>query len=164
MNQPQRKFLIDKVLSKGKKQLQSLRNQKIEFPSASNYIFKAILNDELELQDETTIMDALRSKAMAAREGENWLSSERMGYDKETIIKMPIESLIIIPKDYEKECERVRKVNGALNEKIKLLTIQLETMEVRIQLASDRTLQNMISEVDDMGDLSLIDTKIKLID
>lgn len=31
----------------------------------------------------------------------------------------------------------------------------------RIQLASDKTLEKMISEVDDMGDVSLMDTKLK---
>jgi len=35
---------------------------------------------------------------------------------------------------------------------------------MRVQLASDKTLQKLINEVDDMGDLSLMDTKLKMLD
>jgi hypothetical protein len=44
------------------------------------------------------------------------------------------------------------------------LQIQLETLEVRIMVASDKALQKLINEVDDMGDISLIDTRIKLLE
>ena len=59
--------------------------------------------------------------------------------------------------------ERVKKHNESIVTEIDLLKVQLDTIEVRVQLASDKTLQNLVNEVDDMGSLSLIDTKLKLL-
>lgn len=163
MNQSQRKFLIDRITKKGNEKIHALRGTRLSYPSASNYIFKAILNGELKLQDEKVIMEALRQKALAAKEGENWLSDERMGANKENSIRLLIRELVVIPEDYHKELERVREHNKAIEVEVDNLKIQIETIEVRVQLASDKNLQNMINEVDDMGNLSLIDTKIKLL-
>lgn len=59
----------------------------------------------------------------------------------------------------EREEERSK-----INKQIEELNIQLQTLEVRIMLASDKHLQKLINEVDDMGDIKLIDSKIKLIE
>ena len=59
----------------------------------------------------------------------------------------------------EKRKEEVNKIYAEISD----LRIQLETMEVRIMLASDKALQNIVNDVDDLGDIRLIDSKIKLI-
>jgi hypothetical protein len=163
MNATQRKFLIERIQQKVKERIEFLRKTLLQYPSASNYIFKAVLNEKLELQPKEVILDAIKKKALNAKEGENWLSELRMGYEKEREIKLLIHQLIVLPEDYKQEMERVRKHNQSITEEMNLLKIQLDTIEVRIQLASDKTLQNLVNEVDDMGSLSLIDTKLKLI-
>lgn len=163
MNAQQRKFLIDKIQDKTKKKIEELRSSKLEYPSASNYIFKAILNDELEIQPSNIILKALKDKAIRAKEGQNWLSEERMGFDRERTVKMDLRDLVVVPDDYSIELERVREFNKKIDEEIQLYRISLDTIEMRIQLASDRTLQNLINEVDDMGELKLIDTKLKML-
>jgi hypothetical protein len=163
MNTTQRKFLIERIQGKVNIKIESLNSMKMKYPSASNYIFKAILNNNLELQPSEVILDALKRKALNAKEGENWLSQARMGYEKETTITLKIEELIIYPSDYNDELIKVRAHNEDIDLEINELKIQLDTIEVRVQLASDKTLQNLINEVDDMGDLSLMDTKLKLL-
>lgn len=163
MNATQRKFLIEKIQDKTKKTIEVLKNSRLSYPSASNHIFRAILNDNLKLQHESVIMQALKTKALNAKEGENWLSRERMGFYKETTVMLDITSLIHLPDDYSKEVERVKQHNESINKKIEELSIQLDTIEVRIQLASDNTLKKLINEVDDMGEVSLIDSKLKLL-
>lgn len=163
MNTAQRKFLIEKIQSKVKDRIEELRKSLEELPSASNYIFKAVMNDSLELQSPEKIIEAIKKKALNAKEGQNWLSEERMGINKENTIRLPLKSLIVYPKDYYAELERVHLHNESINKQIKELKIQLDTIEVRIQLASDKSLQKLINEVDDMGDISLIDTRIKLL-
>ena len=59
----------------------------------------------------------------------------------------------------EKRKEEINKIYAEISD----LRIQLETMEVRIMLASDKALQNIVNDVDDLGDIRLIDSKIKLI-
>lgn len=161
MNTAQRKFLIERIQQKTKDRIELLKKELLNFPSASNFIFKAILNGNLELQSNEVILEAIKKKALNAKEGENWLSEERMGFNKETAIKLQIVELLVIPNDYKEELQRVKEHNKSINAEIESLRMQLETIEVRVQLASDKTLQNLINQVDDMGSLSLIDTKLK---
>lgn len=163
MNTAQRKFLIERIQQKVRDKISELQNKKMGYPSASNYIFKAALNDELEIQSSDIVLKFLKDKALRAKEGSNWLSDERMGMDKETTIKILIEKLVVLPKDYKEQLRAVIDHNKSIDEEISLLKIQLDTIEVRVQLASDKTLQNLINEVDDMGNLSLMDTKLKLL-
>ena len=163
MNTAQRKFLIERIQQKVKDKIEQLKSSLKEYPSASNYIFKSIMNDQLELQPKEVILNALKQKALKSKEGENWLSNERMGFNKERTIRMLIEELIVIPEDYKKELELVRSYNKGIRDEIDLLKVQLDTIEVRIQLASAKTLEKLVNEVDDMGSISLIDTKLKLL-
>lgn len=163
MNTAQRKFLIERIQKKVTERIDVLKNDKLKYPSASNYIFKAILNSELKLQSNHFILEALKNKALNAKEGENWLSNMRMGFEKETEVHLRIKDLIILPDDYHKELTKVSEHNKKMDAEIAELLMQKETIEVRIQLASDKTLQKLINEVDDMGDLSLVDTKLKLL-
>lgn len=163
MNTQQRKFLIERIQQKVKAKIESLRKDLLQYPSASNYIFKAVLNDKLALQPSAVILDAIKKKALNAKEGENWLSEMRMGYEKEREIKLLINELLVLPDDYKQEVDRVKKYNESIVAQIDLLKVQLDTIEVRIQLASDKRLEKLINEVDDMGDLSLMDTKLKLL-
>lgn len=163
MNAQQRKFLIERIQQKVKDKIKALQDSYLEYPSASNFIFKAILNNELKLQPEDVILNTLKQKALNAKDGQNWLSEERMGANKETSVRIPLAGFIVLPEDYYKEYTRVESHNRKIKEDISVLKIQLDTIEVRIQLASDKRLEKLINEVDDMGDLSLIDTNLKLL-
>lgn len=163
MNTTQRKFLIERIQQKTKNKIESLKRDRMDYPSIDNFIFKAVLTDNLELQPNEVILNSLKEKAKRAKAGENWLSEERMGVYKNNTIRLDIKELVKLPEDYNAELSRVMEHNNSINEEISKLQIQLETIEVRVQLASDKTLQNLINEVDDMGSLSLIDTKLKLL-
>ena len=167
MNTVQRKFVIEKITEKSKNKIRELEEERMDYPSASNYIFKAVLNDTIEIADKKTIIKALKERALKAKEGENWLEEKNRRWnsntDEERDLKLKITDLIIVPKDYQKEFDIVEKHNDKINEKIKTLEIQIETLIIRIQIASDKNLQKMVNDVDDMGDISLIDTKIKLL-
>jgi len=162
MNSTQRKFLIDKVTGRSKIMIQILQDSREELPEASNYVFKAIMDGTLEIQPSENILATLKRKALEARAGDNWLNKTR-GYNHESGVRLALKELMIEPKGYREECDRVKEKNRDLDNQIGELLRQVETLEVRIQLASNSTLQKMINEVDDMGDLSLIDTKIKLL-
>lgn len=116
MNTAQRKFLIERIQQKVKDKIEQLKSSLKEYPSASNYIFKSIMNDQLELQPKEVILNALKQKALKSKEGENWLSNERMGFNKERTIRMLIEELIVIPEDYKKELELVRSYNKGIRD------------------------------------------------
>lgn len=163
MNTAQRKFLIERIQYKVREKIKELKEEMVEYPSASNYIFKAIMEGKLELQPHEVIIKALKQMALDAKEGKNWLSDKSMGWEKERTVCLEIDELIIVPSDYDEERKRVKAHNDKIEAEIDLLKTQLDTIEVRVQLASDKTLQNLINQVDDMGDLSLVDTKLKLL-
>lgn len=163
MNTAQRKFLIERIQKKVKERIEELKGTLMQYPSASNFIFKAIMNDTLKLQPGEVTLNALKKKALNAKEGENWLSEKRMGWENERQVQLWLEELLVLPDDYREEMIRVKSHNESIQKEISSLKVQLETIEMRIQLASDKTLQKLINEVDDMGSLSLIDTKLKLL-
>jgi hypothetical protein len=163
MNQPQRKFLIDKITAKTKQKIKDLQNQKIDMPNASNWIFKTILANELEIQSKEHILKVLLEKALASKEKSNWLNDDTGSWDNRVTVKLNLKDLIVLPEDFYKQMEIAKAHNTEISNKIQVLQSQLETIELRIQLSSDKTLQKMINEVDDMGELSLIDTKLKLL-
>lgn len=161
MNQTQRKFLIDKLTAATKIRVGALEEAKLKLPNLDNYTFKAILEGTLVLRTQEEIMEALRNKALRARSGEKWLSTD--GWRHETDVSLKAQDLFHEPPGYAEEAERIRIHNAALNKEIGELRRIQENLEVRIQLAPDKTLQRMINEVDDMGDLSLMYNKLRLL-
>lgn len=164
MNSTQRKFLIDKIQEETKKRIGELKKQKLECPSASNYIFKAILDGTLELQSHEHILNVLKERALRSVEGKNWLSGDTMGFEAKRAVKFEHhEDILILPKEFKVEVDRVRDFNKNIDLEIDSLQVSLNGIEMRIQLASDFTLKSLINQVDDMGDIKLIDTTVKLL-
>lgn len=164
MNSTQRKFLIEKIQSETKKRIEVLRKEKQTRPSGSNYVFKAILEGSLKLQNEEHILNVLKDRAIKSKEGENWLSQISIGFGRESAISFNnYTDILVMPDDYYVELNRVKEHNMKIEEEIKILENHLNTIEVRIQLASDSVLKSIINDVDDMGDIKLIDTTIKKI-
>ncbi len=164
MNSVQRKFLIEKIQTETKNRINLLEKQKETFPSASNYVFKAILDGKLKLKPAEHTLNILKQRALPAKEGNNWLSGDAMGWSKERAINFYNYSDILeMPEDYNIELKRVKEVNSKIEAQIEELKMYLNGIEMRIQLASDSTLKKLINEVDDMGDIKLIDTQVKLL-
>lgn len=164
MNTTQRKFLVDKIQEETKKRIESLKNQRLAPPSASNYVFKAILDGTLKLQPNEHILGVLGERALNSKEGTNWLSGQSMSFGKETQISFNRYSdVLIMPDNYTQELLKVKEFNRDLDMQIVALQLSLKGIEMRIQLASDSTLKKLINEVDDMGDITLVDTTVKLL-
>ena len=165
MNQTQRKFLIDKITQEGKKKIEALKSQKEEKPSLSNHIYKALMENSLKLKTEKEILEVLKKRAVEAKEGSDWLSKSRSAFYNSTAgtVTFDPEDLFVFPESYAELRGKVKEKNSEIEKQIHDIEVHLNTLEMRIQLASDKTLQKMINEIDDMGYLSLIDTKIKQI-
>ena len=164
MNSTQRKFLIEKIQEETKKKIQELTKSKLEYPNASHYVFKAILDGSLKIQAEEHILSVLKDRALKSVEGRNWLSEDTMGFEKLRAIKFHrYEDVLIMPEDYKERMKEVSDFNKAVEAKIDELKVYLNTIEVRIQLSSDNALKSLMNDVDDMGDIKLIDTKVKLL-
>lgn len=162
MNAQQRKYLIDTMKAEAHKRISELKKELKEYPSLANFLFKELMLGRLEVQSSDAIVGALKKRAESAAADTDWLSGERMGFDKKTTVKLPIADLIVIPQEYVKLRAEVAAQNKAVSEQIQSIEAQMKALELRINLATNSKLERIISEVDDMGDLSLIDTKLKL--
>lgn len=162
MNAQQRKYLIDTMKAEADRKIHELKKKLKQPPSLANFLFKELMSGNLELQPHEVILDALKKRAETAAHDVNWLSGDRMGYEKNIVVKLDIPDLIVIPEEYRQIREQIAHDNKDINDQIESIQAQVKALELRINLATNDKLQKIISEVDDMGDLSLLDTKLKL--
>jgi hypothetical protein len=167
MNHAQIKYLIDKITEKVKNKIKELESQKKEFPSIEQYMMHEILSNKFEIKSNEELRKIVIEKAkkgLSSSRPDNFLgdSTSWTSSNKNKII-LKFEDFFNLSSEYQNAFNDTKIYNNELNEQIRLLQIQSESLETRIMLASDKTLQKMINEVDDMGDISLIDTKIKLL-
>lgn len=167
MNQAQRKFLIEKIEANVKARTDELKHSNIEQPpSLENYFYGLALSGKLEIQPQEHIKKVMSDRAMkhtSERYSETWLGTSQGELINRSQVKIPIRDLFIVPKEYDDLWNEYRKRDEENKQRIRQLRIECDTLITRIQLASDKTLEKMISEIDDMGDISLMDTKLKLL-
>jgi hypothetical protein len=168
MNSQQRKFLIDKITAKVKVKIDELSSQKTETPSLSSFMMHLILSDKFEIKSNEALKKSLRDKAikgLSSARPENFLGdASTWSQSTKNQVTFKLEDFFILPADFQKALDDSKAINKDIQEQIYRLNIQAESLETRIMLASDKTLQKMINEVDDMGDISLLQTKIKLLE
>lgn len=163
MNQAQRNFLIKKIEDQVKITCEGLKAEKPEQPNLNNWLLHAVLSDNFELQPIEKIRESLRQKALNATKDVNWLTGERdSGWSSGGKgVGFKVSDIFVLSEDYKKRRDEYTIESNSIDEKIRQVKVQSETLITRIQLASDKTLDKMINEIDDMGDISLMDTKIR---
>jgi hypothetical protein len=168
MNAQQRKFLIEKITEKTKARISVLRSQIPKNPDVEMMWMMEALQGKLRLKPAEQILKYFQDKAKERVESgssrsTNWYEadSSMFGTVRNVYAKIPISVLFESPEGIDKLKEEYKSKKDEIQKQIDELEKQLEMLELRINLASDKTLQAMINEVDDMGNISLLDTKIK---
>lgn len=167
MNSTQRKFLIDKVTERTKSKIDALRDSIPESLSLNVYMLHMVMSNDFQIKSQEDLKKIVLEKALKAGQNkqyrEDWLGNA-WGVANRSNVAFTLDEFFIIPEEYLKMREEREQQKRIVEEQIRQLQIQLETLEVRIMVASDKTLQKLINEVDDMGDISLVDTRIKLLE
>lgn len=165
MNQAQRNFLIKRIEDQVKASIEALKDKKPDAPNLNNYLLHQVLSGKLKIKPTEHIKKAIIKRALEAKEGENWMTGERNNYSGlgAKLFKLNVTDLIDVDAEYTRLLEEYKAASVDIDDKIRVLRVQSDTLITRIQLASDRTLDKMINEIDDMGDISLMDTKIRFL-
>lgn len=167
MNSTQRKFLVDKITEKTKSKIQALRDKIPESLSLNVYMLHRVMSNDFEIKSKDELKELILDKALKAGQNkqyrEDWLGNA-WGISNRSNVAFTLDEFFVIPQEYLKMREEREEQKIKIEEQIRNLQIQLETLEVRIMVASDKTLQKLVNEVDDMGDISLIDTRIKFLE
>lgn len=167
MNTTQRKYLVDKVTERTKLKIQALRDSIPEAVSLNVYMLHRVMSNDFQIRSQDELRRIILEKALKAgqvrQHREDWLGNS-WGSANKSNVAFTLDEFFIIPEEYLKmrqdRADQIKKIE----EEIAALRIQLETLEIRIMMASDKSLQKLINEVDDMGDISLVDTRIKLLE
>ena len=161
MNQAQRNFLIKKIEETTKITVDTLMSGEEKEIDTNNWYLHYVLSDQFEMQPIEKIREIIKQKALNHdKDKYSWMNDDRWGSSKNVISFKPSE-IFIVPDELRQKIEKVREHNRKIHDKIAEVQAQSNTLILRIQLASDKTLQAMINEVDDMGNLSLVDAKLK---
>lgn len=164
MNQTQRKFLIDKIEARTKLEIEVLKKSLPERPNLEAHILHGIMSSNFDIKSTDELKKELTERVLNFKERDRLFGDGRSSWDFKNTIVFKAEDFFIVPETYKKKVEEWRRATKEANEKIDQLRIQEETLVLRIQLASPKKLQKLVNEVDDFGDLSLFDTKLKMIE
>lgn len=166
MNATQRKFLVEKMTEVAKRQIDALKSSKPERANINVYMLHKVLSNDFEIKSKDELKKIILEKALKAgkdknfREdwlGNSWSGSNRLG------VYFSIDEFFVVPDEYKKMIHDSELEIKRIEDQIRQLQAMVDTLEVRIMVASDSKLEKLINEIDDMGDISLIDTKIKLL-
>ncbi len=165
MNQTQRKFLIDKIQKESDSMVKVLKDSKPEFPSVQNWLFAKVLSGDIKIKSEQEIKQAIKEKALKSKSNDrDWLSGTSM-YSSRSSCAIVFESVwdvIEKPEEISRLLVQYDADTFKIQSEINDIKIKTDSLITRIQLASDKTLEKVIAEIDDMGNLSLFDTKLRL--
>lgn len=164
MNNAQRKFLLDKITEKTKARIKELRESIPEPLSPHVFMLHKVLSNDFEIVSVDKLREIILKRALEVSKKkeirEDWLGNQ-WGVVNKRNVSFSLEEFFVLPEDYKQQVHEYRQKVAEIEKEIRELSSHLETLEIRIMLASDKTLQGIISDVDDMGDIKLIDMKVK---
>ncbi len=166
MNQKQREFLIDKVRENYK--AESHGKEKPEKPSLSNYIIAAVLDGSLQLRPADHMKAVIKKRVLKMSEKDNSMfgSSRRAGRydddDDDQIFEISPKDFFELPEDYLKAWKEYEVALREYNKWSKDLSAMRDTLVLKIQIGSDKILDKLIEEADNLADLSLMQTQLIL--
>jgi predicted transport protein len=175
MNQDQRKYLIAQVEDTCREQIEALEEQIPDKPSLNNYIIAAFLDNSIQFADIEKLKKKMRTLVLKLGSSEELVkSSDEHRYygarnrkkdeDYADIVEIPAEDIFIIPQAYLEALAEYDKQKEGLEKKIKDLKNVEKTITLKLQIGSAATLDKLVMQVDNMGDLNLVNTQLSLED
>jgi len=169
VNQDQRNFLIkrvDKTFLKQKDELE--RSLEKEPPSLNNYLVAAFLDGTIEFNDienlkvkmKETVLKYGASDKLVKEKRERWENNG--AYKNKNTCEVITEDLFIIPEAYKKALSEYESSQKIINDKVHLLEAQRDTILLKIQIGSNAVLDKLITQVDNLADLNIMNSQFLL--
>jgi hypothetical protein len=166
MNSTQRKFLVDKMTEVAKGKIDALRNSKPDRANINVFLLHKVLSNDFDIKSKEELKKIILQKALKAGTNKNnredWLGNSWNGAHR-TGVHFTFSEFFIVPEEYTQMITDSEKEIFRIDKEISDLQTLVDTLTVRIMVASDSKLDKLINDIDNMGDISLIDTKIKLL-
>ena len=163
MNQKQREYLIQEITKNKDEQIRELKDSKPEKPNLENYIIQGLLSGSIIVKSSESLKNYLIDRVKNSTNKSSLLESGGWRNEYSNEVKIPTSELFEYPKEYLDRIKIWKEKSLEIDEKIASLNNTSKGLITRIQLASSRTLELMINEVDDMGQISLMDNTLRQI-
>ncbi len=167
MNQDQRKFLIERVnktfnIQKGRIEAEYKRDK----PSLNNYLVAAFLDNSIQFNDIEKLKTKMRETVLRYGSQDKLVEEEhnyRNSIEKKYCKLVP-EDLFIIPENYTIALDEYNNFKKEGDAKIEELEAQRDTILLKIQIGSNAVLDKLITQVDNLADLNIMNSQFLLSD
>jgi len=169
MNQKQREFIIDKVETTYKKEKNTIQEELIDEPSLNNYLVAAFLDNSIEFADMTILKQKMRERVIASGTDNSLIHvSDLWGNRRDRVtsktVYIPAEEIFVIPQNYKDAWNEFNEIRKDVQRRVDDLYAQKETIIMKIQIGSNENLQKLITQVDNLVDLNIMNSQFLLID
>ena len=165
MNQDQIKFLIERVNKTFNLQKNDIEKNKLIRPSLNNYLVAAFLDDSIKFNNIEKLKRKMRETVLRygasdklIDEKDNWRNENK----KKDTCQIIAEDLFIIPESYRLALDEYNNALASQNEKINQLEAQRDTILLKIQIGSNAILDKLITQVDNLADLNIMNSQFLL--
>ena len=172
MNQDQREYLIKEVKQTCDNQIDKLKAKIPDRPSLNNYLIASFLDGSVEFADIKVLKKKMRQTVLKfgtsdllvkEKEERGWRSRRNNGENEEQqIVEVLAEDLFVIPNAYKKAIDEYKEIKEKIEEEISKLEAVTKTILLKIQIGSSGNLDKLIDQVDNIGDLNLVNTQLLL--
>lgn len=164
MNQDQRKFLIERVNKTFNQQKEEILKDKKDKPSLNNYLIAAFLDNSIQFNDIEKLKNKMRETVLRYGASDR-LIEEKYGYrskEEPNLCKVIAEDLFVIPQNYLDALSEYESHQSELDRKVNELEAQKDTILLKIQIGSNQVLDKLITQVDNLADLNIMNSQFLL--
>lgn len=160
MNQHQRKFLLEAVEKQYKREKEQIEKREPSEPSLNNYLTAAILDGSFVMKNPEEVRRAIFKRVRGLGKTEALLESSdgwgrRHKDENQHTINLPADVLFEMPPEYAKAYAEYEEAYGRWEKEIEALDQSIEAMRIKVQIGSDKALDLLVEQADQLCSMSL---------
>lgn len=176
MNQDQRKFLIERVNKTYNKQTEELEQKISKPPSLNNYLVAAFLDDSVKFQSIASLKEKVKGMVLRFGSGDLLVSTTEngrryhrgryigTGEEQVNTVEFRAEDIFVVPAAYTTALKEYLSHKEKIEREMKILEAAKDTILLKIQIGSNDVLDRLVTQVDNMADLNIMNTQLLLTD
>jgi hypothetical protein len=131
----------------------------------------AFLDGSVKFNDIEELKKKIRARVLKMGADKQLIESkDRRGYDWDDddteapnhIVKLKAEELFVVPEAYLEALKEYENIRNKIQSEIASLGAQHDTVTLKIQVGSTKALDKLVEEVDNLADLSIINSQLTL--
>lgn len=168
MNQKQREYLVDQVSKNHRAQVEKLQAKIPQRPKLNNYLVAAFLDGSIQFNDMEKLRVKLRERALLSgtegitvveEDDDDGFSLHRRGRRiAKQAISIEASDLFVLPPEYVEALRIWKEMRDEINIQIEQLNASFRTVNMKLQIGSDKVLDKLIEQADNLADINLLNS------